>query len=503
VRSAAAGAVDASGGGQGGGWEATGAGGSEGLSGLGTGSAGAAGGCLPRSTSCMPVPRGIVPVACQGMTGECSGALDCPCHACIETARAAVSLGSGRLGLILPNRADALLVFRLSKRQGPAVTVGSLSSHDWSQAHVVVDPACLDDYVMVRFPSAPRPLPSSGRFVGCLLFFDRPHGLADERDAELLAWFKAEELRQERWWRQRAVAVLLGLHPRVGAISALRVLTEDAVIPILRIMRRASGPGLETHHPSAEKAALAEDVPSPTSTLADGSESDATSSTLADGSESDAAEAAEAALAELAAAEAAEAAAIESAEAARAELAAAKAAEAAANAAAASSAADAAAAADFHGEGAQEAVAAARCQAKLLAAKARAAKAAKAAAEAEAEAAKAEAEAAEAEAAAEAAALDASTAEANLAAASAAGGPSEAAAASAGAACGAGTRPCPVCNRLYALTQSMGRRRRGSARRQAERTGPRTSSPRWRRVTGILGRRSIAAMASHKKRGRH
>ena len=76
-----------------------------------------------------------------------------------------------------------------------------------------------------------------------------------------------------------------------------------------------------------------------------------------------------------------------------------------------------------------------------------------------------------------AAALDASTAEANLAAASAAVGPSEAAGASAGAACGAGTRPCPVCNRLYALTQSMGRRRRGSARRQAERTGPRTRSP--------------------------
>ena len=77
-----------------------------------------------------------------------------------------------------------------------------------------------------------------------------------------------------------------------------------------------------------------------------------------------------------------------------------------------------------------------------------------------------------------AAALDASTDEANLAAAPAAGGPSEAAAASAGAAGGAGTRPCPVRSRLYALTQSMGRRRRWSARRQAERTGPRTSSGR-------------------------
>lgn len=57
MRSAAAGAMDASGGGQGGGWEATGAGGSEGLSNVGTGSAGAAGGCLPCTTSCMPVPR--------------------------------------------------------------------------------------------------------------------------------------------------------------------------------------------------------------------------------------------------------------------------------------------------------------------------------------------------------------------------------------------------------------------------------------------------------------
>ena len=259
MRSAAAGAMDsdASGGGQGGGWEATGAGGSEGPSDAGTGSAGAAGGCLPRATSCMPVPRSIVPVACQGMTGECSGALDCPCHACIETARAAVSLGSGRLGLILPNGADAPLVLRLSKCQGKEVPVGSLSSYDWSQAHVVVDPLCLDDYVIVRFPSIPRPLPSSGRLVGCFLYFDRPHGLAEECDVELLAWFKAEELWQEQWWRQRALAVLLGLHSRVGAISALRVLSADAVSPILRIMRRVSGPGLETDHPFAEKAALA------------------------------------------------------------------------------------------------------------------------------------------------------------------------------------------------------------------------------------------------------
>ena len=256
--SAAAGAMDASGGGQGGGRQAFGAGGSEGPSDAGsaTGSAGAAGGCLPCATSCMPVPRIILPVACQGMTGECSGALDCPCHACIETARAAVFLGSGRLGLFLPNGGDAPLVFQLSKSQGPAVTVGSLSSYDWSQAHVVVDPTCLDDYVMVRFPSTPRPLPSSGGFLGCFLYFDRPHGLAEERDAEPLAWAKAEELRQERWWGQRAVAVLLGLHSRVGAISALRVLPADAVRPILRIMRRVSGPGRETDHASAEKAAL-------------------------------------------------------------------------------------------------------------------------------------------------------------------------------------------------------------------------------------------------------
>ena len=140
----------------------------------------------------------IVPVACQGMTGECSGALDCPCHACIETARAAVSLGSGRLGLFLLNGGDAPLVYRLSKSQGPVVTVGSLSSYDWSQAHVVVDQTCVDDYVLVRFPSTPRPLPSSGRFVGCFLFFDRPHGLAEECDAQLLEWAKAEELRQDK-----------------------------------------------------------------------------------------------------------------------------------------------------------------------------------------------------------------------------------------------------------------------------------------------------------------
>ena len=83
MRSASAGAMDAAGGGQGDGWEATGAGGSEGPSDAGTGSAGAAGGCLPCATSCMPISRIIVPVACQGMT-ECSGALDCPCHACMS-----------------------------------------------------------------------------------------------------------------------------------------------------------------------------------------------------------------------------------------------------------------------------------------------------------------------------------------------------------------------------------------------------------------------------------
>ncbi len=47
-------------------------------------------------------------------------------------------------------------------------------------------------------------------------FFDRPHGLAEECDALLLEWAKAEELWQKQWWWQRAVAVLLGLHSRVA-----------------------------------------------------------------------------------------------------------------------------------------------------------------------------------------------------------------------------------------------------------------------------------------------
>ncbi len=55
--------------------------------------------------------------------------------------------------------------------------------------------------------------------------------------------------------------------------------------------------------------------------------------------------------------------------------------------------------------------------------------------------------------------------------------PSEAAVASAGAAGGEGTRHFPVRNRLYALTQLMGRRRRGSARRRSEHVGPRTIFP--------------------------
>ena len=255
--------MDASGGGQGGGWEATGAGGSEGLSNVGTGSAGAAGGCLPCTTSCMPVPRSIVPVACQGMTGECSGALDCPCHACIELARAAVSLGSGRLCLLLHKGDDAPRVYRLSKSQGPDTTIASLSLYDWSQAHILVDIVCMDDYMAAQFPSVP--LPNGRGYSGSFVYFDHPDRLAsaEEGDSELLAGSQAEALRKERWWQQRAVAILLGLHPRAGASSALRVLHQDAVRPILRIMWRLSGPGRESdpHQRTAEDAVPAANHP--------------------------------------------------------------------------------------------------------------------------------------------------------------------------------------------------------------------------------------------------
>jgi hypothetical protein len=226
--------------------------------------AGAAGGCLPNATSRLSCSCtvGVVPIACKGITDQCSNALDCPCHACIEVVRAAVSLGSGRLALLAPAGGEELRVFRLSKSQGPAVTVGSLSLYDWSRAYIVVDPACLDDYLLVRFPSIPRP--NGCGAVGCDLYFDHPGILAEEGDGELLAWARAEALRQEQWWIQRAVVVLLAFHSRAGAVSALRVLTADTVRLILCIMRRASGPAWEPepdHSPSQEtvgtEAALA------------------------------------------------------------------------------------------------------------------------------------------------------------------------------------------------------------------------------------------------------
>ena len=62
---------------------------------------------------------------------------------------------------------------------------------------------------------------------------------------------------------KRAVAILLGLHPRAGASSALRVLHQDAVRPILRIMWRLSGPGRESdpHQRTAEDAVPAANHP--------------------------------------------------------------------------------------------------------------------------------------------------------------------------------------------------------------------------------------------------
>ena len=205
----------------------------------------------------------IVSVPCKGMTAECCGAVHCPCHACIELARAAVSLGSGRLCLLLHKGDDAPRVYRLSKSQGPDTTIASLSLYDWSQAHILVDIVCMDDYMAAQFPSVP--LPNGRGYSGSFVYFDHPDRLAsaEEGDSELLAWSQAEALRKERWWQQRAVAILLGLHPRAGASSALRVLHQDAVRPILRIMWRLSGPGRESdpHQRTAEDAVPAANHP--------------------------------------------------------------------------------------------------------------------------------------------------------------------------------------------------------------------------------------------------
>ena len=227
-------------------------------------SPGAAGSCLPdNATSCIHVPRNIVPVACKGIAAECCDTVDCPCHACIELARAAVSLGSGRLCLLLHKGDDAPRVYRLSKSQGPDTTIASLSLYDWSQAHILVDIVCMDDYMAAQFPSVP--LPNGRGYSGSFVYFDHPDRLAsaEEGDSELLAWSQAEALRKERWWQQRAVAILLGLHPRAGASSALRVLHQDAVRPILRIMWRLSGPGRESdpHQRTAEDAVPAANHP--------------------------------------------------------------------------------------------------------------------------------------------------------------------------------------------------------------------------------------------------
>lgn len=204
----------------------------------------------------------LVTVPCQGLAAECSTALDCPCHQCMTDRgiTAAVSLNSGRLCLLLPDGGDGPRFFRLSKSQGP---VQSLTVFRWCDARVVVDPACLDDYVYVKFPSTPRPsrglstLASGARFTMNTehhLYFDFPRGIGDEAgaedaDAELIAWAKAavskwEELFEGRL-RQRAMAVLLGLHPRVGAFSPLKVLCADTVKPILRLVRSSSGIGVE------------------------------------------------------------------------------------------------------------------------------------------------------------------------------------------------------------------------------------------------------------------
>ena len=217
-------------------------------------SPGAAGSCLPdNATSCIHVPRNIVPVACKGIAADCCGAVDCPCHACIELARAAVSLGSGRLCLLLHKGDDAPRVYRLSKSQGPDTTIASLAAYDWSQAHILVDPCC-PDYVSARFPDIP--LPNGRGYIGSFVYFDHPYRLAEEGDVDLLAWSQAEALRKEQWWQQRAVAILLGLHLRAGASSALRVLHSDAVRHIIRIMWRLSGPGRDSDPHPVEPSAV-------------------------------------------------------------------------------------------------------------------------------------------------------------------------------------------------------------------------------------------------------
>ena len=155
------------------------------------------------------------------------------------------------------------VILRLSGGQAWAFTwheraraTRALASYLWSEAHIIVDMDCIDDYVVARFPSVPRSFRTdhTGKAIaatstGLDVYFDNPVVLA-EGTAELMALESAlaalaseRTVQKEIWWRGHSAAVALGTHPRCGANSPLRALLPEL---LQRIMDLAAGSGGDT-----------------------------------------------------------------------------------------------------------------------------------------------------------------------------------------------------------------------------------------------------------------
>ena len=237
---------DGGGGGSGGGGDGGGGRGDR-----GGGDGGGGGGGDGEGTSA-PLARlsstiGVILVSCQVRRGTGSGAAT----DCSGQANAAVSLDTERV------------ILRLSGGQAWAFTwheraraTRALASYLWSEAHIIVDMDCIDDYVVARFPSVPRSFRTdhTGKAIaatstGLDVYFDNPVVLA-EGTAELMALESAlaalaseRTVQKEIWWRGHSAAVALGTHPRCGANSPLRALLPEL---LQRIMDLAAGSGGDT-----------------------------------------------------------------------------------------------------------------------------------------------------------------------------------------------------------------------------------------------------------------
>ena len=85
------------------------------------------------------------------------------------------------------------VILRLSGGQAWAFTwheraraTRALASYLWSEAHIIVDMDCIDDYVVARFPSVPRSFRTdhTGKAIaatstGLDVYFDNPVVLAE------------------------------------------------------------------------------------------------------------------------------------------------------------------------------------------------------------------------------------------------------------------------------------------------------------------------------------